>query len=352
VLELDGAAGGGQLLRTALSLAAFEGRAFRMTGIREDRPTSGLRPQHLACVEAAAALTDATVEGDAVGSATLAFEPTRPPEGDVTVDVGTAGSLALVFDTVLPLAVGIDAPVSVTASGGTDVKWAPTLDYLRRVKLPLLARYGLAADVVVERRGFYPVGGGRATLHIAPSSLRPLTVERRGGLVAAAHAVAGGGLDRDVAERALDRVHERLAPVVPVAETTAAVAATDCPGFVLLVSLRGGTRAGFDAVGERGVPAEDVADDAVEAARAWLDGPGAVDDHLADQLVVPLALAGGAVRVPRRTAHLRTNRGLVETFGYEFDVDDGDDGDDGDGDDGDDGGGVVLAAPSAPHDVA
>ncbi|WP_380674314.1 RNA 3'-terminal phosphate cyclase [Salinigranum sp. GCM10025319] len=167
-LDLDGSDGGGQLLRTALTLACLSERAFEMTGIRADRPTSGVRPQHLACVEAAATLTEATVEGDAVGSETLTFRPTRPPKGDTSVDVGTAGSVALVFDTVLPLAVGLDAPVSVTATGGTDVKWAPTFDYLRRVKLPLLARYGLAAAVDLHRRGFYPVGGGEATLHVAP----------------------------------------------------------------------------------------------------------------------------------------------------------------------------------------
>jgi RNA 3'-terminal phosphate cyclase (ATP) len=323
-LELDGAAGGGQLLRTALTLASLTGRPFEMTGVRADRPKPGLRPQHLACVEAAAALTDATVDGDAVGSETLSFAPTRPPAGDVAVDVGTAGSVALVFDTVVPLATGIDAPIAVTASGGTDVKWAPTLDYLRRVKLPLLARYGLAADVALRRRGFYPVGGGRATLHVAPSSLRPFAVESRGDLAASAHAVAAADLADDVSERALDRVRDRLS--LPVAETTATVAETDCPGFALLLSVAGATRAGFDALGERGVPAEDVADGAVDACEQWLDGPGVVDANLADQLVIPLALAGGSVRIPRLTAHVRTNRDLVATFGYDLAVDETTDG--------------------------
>lgn len=315
-LELDGADGGGQLLRTALTLSCLETRAFEMTGIRGDRPTPGLRPQHLACVEAAAALTDATVEGADVDSETLTFAPAHAPEGDVTVDVGTAGSVPLVFDTVAPLGAGIDQPISVTASGGTDVKWAPSLDFLREVKLPLLARAGLAAEIHLERRGFYPTGGGRATLHVAPSTLHPLAIESRGDLVASVHAVAATDLaDADVCERALERVRTRL--TVPVAEVTATYAETDCPGFALLLSVAGETRAGFDALGEKGVPAEDVADEVVDAFEQWLDGPGAVDEHLADQLVVPLALAGGVVSVPRVTPHLRTNLSLVDAFGYD-----------------------------------
>ena len=320
-LELDGSDGGGQLLRTALTLAALTGQGFEMTGVRGSRPEPGLRPQHLACVEAVAGLTDAAVAGGAVGSETLGFAPTRAPEGDVDVDVGTAGSVALVFDTVLPFAVAVDAPVTVTASGGTDVKWAPTLDFLRRVKLPLLARHGLAADVTVERRGFYPVGGGRATLCVAPSSLRPFALETRGTPVASAHAVAAAALADDVPGRALARLRERLS--VPLTGTTVTRAETDSPGFALLVSVASppsgagsGTRAGFDEVGERGVPAETVADSVVDAVHAWLDGTGVVDAFLADQLVVPLALGGGTVEVPRVTPHVRTSLELLEAFDY------------------------------------
>ena len=139
-VDVDGSEGGGQLLRTALTLSALTERPFEMTGIRANRPSPGLRPQHLACVETVAALTEADVSGASVESDRLAFTPKRPPNGSATVAVGTAGSVTLVFDTVLPLAVGIDAPLRVTASGGTDVKWAPPFDALRRVKLPLLAR--------------------------------------------------------------------------------------------------------------------------------------------------------------------------------------------------------------------
>jgi RNA 3'-terminal phosphate cyclase (ATP) len=317
-LDVDASDGGGQLLRSAVTLSCLTERPVELTGIRAERPTPGLRPQHVACVEAAGALTDATVDGCEVGSKRLTFEPTRPPAGDATVDVGTAGSVVLVFDTVVPLAVGLDGPISVTVSGGTDVAWAPPFESFRRVKLPLLARYGLAADVGLGRRGFYPAGGGRATLTVAPSTLQPLAVERRGDLVASVHAAASAGLaDSDVCARAVERVDERLS--LPVAETTASYASTDSPGFALVVSVAGATRAGFDALGERGVPAEDVADGVVADVHDWLDGSAAVDTRLGDQLVVPLALAGGVVRLPRVTNHVRTNLALVERFGFGID---------------------------------
>lgn len=321
-LELDGGDGGGQLLRTALSLSGRSGRAFEMTDIRAERPTTGLRPQHLACIETVQALTDADVDGATEGSERLGFEPRQRPQGAVTVETGTAGSIQLVFDTVLPLAATLDEPISITVTGGTDVKWAPTFDFFRRVKLPLLSRFGLAADVSLDSRGFYPVGGGRATLHLGPSTLRPITVETRGSLVASVHAVASTDLPDDVCDRALDRVRDRLS--LPIAETTAIRAETASPGFALLVALSGETRAGFDALGERGIPAETVADGVVDRVESWLSGAGAVDAYLGDQLVVPLALAGGSVWVPRVTNHVRTAVDLLGGFGFDVALEAGD----------------------------
>jgi RNA 3'-terminal phosphate cyclase (ATP) len=184
VIDLDSSDGGGQLVRTALSLSAVRGVPFRMERVRGDRPNPGLKRQHLACVEAVAALTDADVEGAAVGSETLRFEPTVRPGAatapdEVAVDVGTAGSVTLVADTLLPLATRIDGPVRADLTGGTDVRWSPSTDYLRRVKLPLLRSFGLDADVGVDRRGFYPAGGGTLDLRLRPSSLDPIELGTR-----------------------------------------------------------------------------------------------------------------------------------------------------------------------------
>ena len=315
-LAVDAADGGGQLLRTAVTLSCLTARPVELTGVRAARPNPGLRPQHVACVEAARALTGAAVTGCEEGAETLTFAPGDQPRGDVSVDVGSAGSIALVFDTVYPLAVALDAPSSVAVSGGTDVEWAPTFDWYRRVKLPLLARSGVAVDAALGRRGFYPAGGGRATLTVAPSSLQPLALGERGDVVATVHAVASDDLaDADVCARAVRRLRQRLS--LPTVEATTAYADTDSPGFALAVSVVGEGRAGFDALGERGVPAEEVADGDVDDVHGWLDGSGAVDAHLADQLVVPLALAGGVVRIPRLTSHVRTSLALVERFGVD-----------------------------------
>ncbi|WP_423751045.1 RNA 3'-terminal phosphate cyclase [Salinirarus marinus] len=328
MLEIDGSAGGGQLLRTALTLSVLDDRPFRIEDVRAERPNPGLRSQHLACVRAAARLADADVDGDEVGADTLAFRPDGLAATDVGVDVGTAGSVTLVFDTLLPVAVALSRPVSVTVTGGTDVKGAPPLDYYRRVKLPLLARFGLDADVTCARRGFYPAGGGEATLSLAPASLSRFDLTTRGDFDGVtAHSVASEALEkREVADRQASRAVALLDDAGIETESTVDYVSSDSPGSVLVLRATcGRTLAGFDALGERGRSSEEVAEGAVSALLSWRDGPGAVDSHLADQLLVPLALAGGRVRVPSVTPHVETNAAVIRAFGYDVAIEtDGD----------------------------
>lgn len=327
MLEIDGGDGGGQVVRTAVTLSALSGRAVTVEDVRGDRSTSGMRPQHVAAVEAAAALCSATVEGTTTGADALVFDPGPLRADDVAVDVGTAGSVPLVFDTVLPLATALTEPATVTATGGTDVEWSPPVDYLRRVKLPLLSMAGLEADLSVDGRGFYPVGGGEATLSLSPSSLDPISAVDRGPLRRLeVHSVATTDLaDAEVAERQAAAVAEGVDADAPIgAEATYAEA--DSPGsVVVLAAVYEGSRAGFGALGEAGKPAEQVASEAVEAFESFHAGPAAVDAHLADQLQVPLALAGGEVAAPRATPHVETNRAVVEAFGYDAGVEARDD---------------------------
>ncbi|MFB6123166.1 MAG: RNA 3'-terminal phosphate cyclase [Haloferacaceae archaeon] len=327
MLTVDGAAGGGQLLRTALALSVLDDRPFRIEDVRAERPNPGLRAQHLACVRAAARLTDADVDGDEVGAESLTFRPDGLVATDVSVDVGTAGSVTLVFDTLLPAATALSRPVSITATGGTDVKWAPPLDYYRRVKLPLLARFGLDADATCIRRGFYPAGGGEVTLSLAPASLSTLDLTSRGAFEGVTvHSVASESLEaREVADRQANRVVDLLDDRV-VAGSTVDYVPSDSPGSALVLRATcGRALAGFTALGERGRPSEEVAALAVSALRSWRDGPGVVDAHMADQLLVPLALAGGRVRVPTVTDHVETNAEVIRTFGYDVAIEaDGD----------------------------
>lgn len=327
MLELDGSDGGGQLLRTALSLSAVTGRPFRMENVRGERSESGLKPQHLAAVRAVADVTDATVAGDELGSETLSFAPDGLRAGDAFVDVETAGSAALVCDAVLPLAAALDEPLSLTVTGGTDVEWSPSADYLRRAKLPLLREFGLDADAEVRRRGFYPVGGGRLAVEVRPSDLARLRLRSRGPIRRVfVDAVATESLsDADVAARLRDAAVEELTaasgPNLDEDELDASaeyVTASSPGAVVTLVADCEGGRAGFVGLGKRGVPAESVAADAADAFASWRASDAPVDARMGDQLAVWTALAGGGVRVPAVTDHLRTNVEVIRRF--DFDV--------------------------------
>lgn len=330
MLTIDGEDGGGQVLRTALSLAVATDTPFEIENVRGGRPNTGLRPQHLAAVELAAALCDAEVTGDELESEELTFQPGDERRTSLEATIETAGSVALLFDTVLPIAAADGEPLRVTATGGTDVAWAPTIPTLQHVKLPLLARWGLDAEVVLERTGFYPAGGGEATLDVAPSSLSPsslsrIDLDRRGDLeVVEIHSKAAESLaEREVADRQADHATERLADAgYPVETHAVEYVPTDSPGSsILLRAVYDESLAGFDALGERGRPSEDVAEAAVDEFEAFHAGDAPVDSHLADQLMVYLALAGGRVRIPRVTDHVETNLAVLAAFGSDATVD-------------------------------
>ncbi|MFB6087169.1 MAG: RNA 3'-terminal phosphate cyclase [Haloarculaceae archaeon] len=325
MLEIDGAEGGGQILRTALALSMLDVEPVRIENVRGNRSSPGLKAQHLTAVETAAAICDADVEGTELESETIVFEPGDPSGGTYEAFIETAGSITLLFETLLPVATRLEEPLVVEAEGGTDVKWSPSLDYYRRVKLPLLRETGLAAAVEPHRRGFYPAGGGRATLRLWPSECSALELGDRGALGGMGiHSTASDGLaESEVAERQARAVREELdgADVdVPVVEREARYVDAPSPGSVVVASVEfEGGRAGFDALGERGKPAEDVAEEAAEQALSFIGGEAAVDAHLADQVLVFLALGGGRVRIPDVTNHVETNLAVLEQFDYGVD---------------------------------
>ena len=328
MLDIDGSMGGGQILRTALSLATITGEPIRITDIRGGRSTPGLRPQHLTAVRLLTDISGATVSDVEVESTELEFEPGEPSGGTYEVTIGTAGSLTLLFDAVLPVSTVVDRPLRVTAQGGTDVKWSPPFEFFRSVKLPLLRSLGLQAAVDLDRWGFYPAGGGSATLGIAPSALDPIDLADRGALRGArVYSKCSLSLaDRDVADRQSAAVTEQLrAADVSVIERVLSNAVSDSPGSAVVIRLDATDAvAGFDSLGERGKPAEDVGEEAAGKALQFIDGPGAVDRYLGDQLVVFLALAGGTVTVPSVTDHIANSLDLVEAFDLAVDiVDDG-----------------------------
>lgn len=314
--------GGGQVLRTALSLSILTGRAVSLTKIRARRAKPGLRAQHLKAVEAAAAVSHARVRGAAIGSDALVFEPQKIHAGFYSFDIGTAGSTSLVLQTILlPLAFA-RGPSSVVLTGGTHVPWSPCFHYLDRQWLPFLRRIGFRADFALEQAGFYPRGGGRIRATIDPlpwptPALAPLHVVDRGALLAVRGISAVAGLDRSIAERQRRRALDRLAGLrretaIEILDLSAASPGT----FLLLVAEFERSQACYCGLGARGKPAEQVADEAADGLFLLLAGDGAVDPWLADQLILPLALAAGEseLRTAAVTGHLLTVTRVVQSF--------------------------------------
>lgn len=326
MLEIDGSEGegGGQILRTSLGLSLVTGTPFRLHSIRARRDNPGLQRQHLAAVRAAADVGHADVKGAAIGSGVIVFKPAHVDPGSYVFFVGSAGSATLVLQTVLPALVTAPSRSTIVLEGGTHNPWAPPFDFLEKAFLPLLVRAGPAIDLKLARRGFYPAGGGRLEATIDPvPKLAPLDLSERGEVRAIRATAVVASLPRHVAERELKRVGERLDRVQPrVVEDRDARG----PGNALTIEIEcAHATEVFTAVGRKGLPAEQVADAACDEARAWLDSGVPVGGHLADQLLLPLALAGGGSFVTTEpTGHTRTNMEVIGRFlGTRFRVEPG-----------------------------
>ena len=322
VLHIDGSygEGGGQVIRTALALAAMTGKGIEISNIRAGREKPGLQPQHLTAVQLTADLCGARMDGAAPGSVGLRFEPQAPVcTGAYARNIGTAGALALVLQTaLLPLA-RAGAPSQVRLTGGTHVTHAPSLDYLEAVYCPALRRMGLQAGLQVSRAGFFPRGGGEVLLEVEPADLRPLDLAERGPLRKLTAIITTAGLPAHVAERGAAAVTEAIGKLGLRRQLT--VETRDLPSngpgaAVLLAAECAAGHAGFAALGARGLPMEQVAASACRDFATWWRTDAACDEHLADQLVLPAVLAGGESRwtTPAVTEHLRTVIWLVEQF--------------------------------------
>lgn len=315
-LELDGSEGegGGQVLRTALSLSMITGTPFRIDGIRGKRSKPGLLRQHLTAVQAAAAISGAEVQGAALGSQTLSFAPGPIRGGDYRFAIGTAGSCTLVLQTVLPALWFADTASNVLVSGGTHNRAAPPADFLIRCWLPLLQRMGVQQSISLQRHGFYPAGGGEVAAMVTPvAALQSLSLMARGErLTMRAEALVAGVAD-SVARRELERV---AAQMLDVAGVVRELPSREGPGNVLMLEVvHAGLTELFTGFGEKGVSAEMVADAAAREARHYLASAAAVGEHLADQLLLPMALAGsGSFTAVVASSHLLTNKLVIEKF--------------------------------------
>ena len=318
-LVLDGSAGegGGQILRTALTLAMATGTPFVLEKIRAGRKKPGLMRQHLTCVKAAALISDAELEGADIGSTRLVFRPKAVRAGEHTVDIGSAGAVSLVLQTVaLPLAVAAGAS-RITVRGGTHALWAPPFPFLAEAWLPLVRRAGANLDLDLRSPGFYPAGGGEVVMSTAGgATLAPLHLDeqRAVGLLELRAIVAQ--LPEGIARRELATAAELLTG--QKLTTTSETVRSPGPGNAMWLVARDegtGTTNVFSGIGDVGVAAEKIGEDVARAFLAWRASGASIEEHLADQVMLPIALAGaGSFTTNVLSLHARTNIEVIAAF--------------------------------------
>jgi RNA 3'-terminal phosphate cyclase (ATP) len=339
MLVIDGAygEGGGQILRTALTLATILSQPIRVENIRAGRKNPGLAAQHLAAVRATAMICDAELSGDKLGSTQLTFEPQSPPipglyEFDVAEarEGGSAGAATLVLQTIfLPLALAPESS-QVIIKGGTHVPWSPSFHYVRDVYLPIVSGLGLKASVTLSAWGWYPAGNGEIKLEIpgrteltgnlplsSETKREPGLWQERGSLKQIKGVAVASSLPAHIAQRMRDRAMNLLEQKdLPATIEPQRVRSVSPGAGIFLVAEYEFSRAGFGAIGRKGKPAERVTEEAVNDLLAFHQSRAVLDEHLTDQLILPMVLSGssGVLLAERLSKHTLTNIWVVEQF--------------------------------------
>lgn len=312
MLEIDGSygEGGGQLVRTAVALSAVTGKEIKVTNIRKNRPNPGLKQQHLKALETAARICEARISGLFPGSTELFFAPVEIKGGKYNIDIGTAGSITLFLQCIMPALPFAKEKVELTVKGGTDVAWSPTMDYLQHVTFRALERLGYKGSVTLKEHGYYPKGGGEVSAFFKPCKLQGFHFlkeeEEIRGISHASNLPAHVSLRQ--AEAASTRLMEAGYP--SQIETQSFEAFSTGSGITLWTGYTGGS-----ALGKRGLPAEKVGKSAADEIIPELRAGASVDTHLADQLIPYMAFAGNSSYTVRELSpHTATNIWVTEQF--------------------------------------
>jgi RNA 3'-terminal phosphate cyclase (ATP) len=362
MIEIDGSygEGGGQILRTALSLSCLFKQPFRISNIRKARKKPGLMPQHLTCVRAAQLLSNAEVIGDNKGSTELSFSPNEVKGGDFYFDIGTAGSTSLVLQTIIPSLLFLKEKTTITLKGGTHVPFSPSFHYLAYVFTPFLKMIGIDLQFTIDSYGFYPRGGGKVRADIFPTkNIKPLNILERGRILSLKGYSGVGNLPLSIAERQKSALLEKIYSsniVIPLQshlsngqyitqpplnkETHPPQSPLDkgglrgvCPvdiellnvstpgqgTFIFIQSESENSIAGFTSLGERGKRAEAVGEEAAMEFLRYYSTNAALDPHISDQIVLYLSLCKkeSVFTTSCITQHLLTNLWVIGLF-HEF----------------------------------
>ena len=313
ILSISGESGGGQLLRSSLSLALVTGQAFHMTKIRGKRPKPGLMRQHLTCVKAAAEVCAAEVEGAELGSVELVFRPGKIAGGDYCFAIGSGGSTTLVFQTLFPALLHAETPSTLRIEGGTHNPMAPPFEFIEQCFLPVLQSMGVEATVELERHGFMQAGGGVLKAAIHPiKKWKKLTLTERGEDLGRFGKVLNAHLPRSIVEREIDAANVVFPLPIKATEANDSIG----PGNAIMLGARFANVCEISTgIAQFGKSAEAVAIGAAKGLRGYLASTAPVSAHLADQLLLPMALARtGVFHTLSITNHTRTNLALIEQF--------------------------------------
>ncbi len=337
MITLDGTylEGGGQILRTALALSTITGKPFEIADIRKNRPEPGLKMQHLHCIKALQKLCDAKTADAFEGSESITFVPGKIKGGTINVDIGTAGSITLLLQSVLLPCLFAEKKTIMRITGGTDVRWSPSFDYFFNVLLPQLRKY---ADITVklEKRGFYPAGGGKVIVKIKPHGIMEKKeinlIKQKKVLGIRIYSIASLDLrEKEVSERQAKAARYYLNQLGCPMQIESSYAESPSTGSVITivanlgdeeVNLSNPMIMGADSLGEKGKTSEQVGEEAAKSLLQDLNSMACVDRFMGDQILPLLALFGGRVKIPEFTNHLLTNIYTIEKFlDIKFDID-------------------------------
>jgi len=312
MIEIDGSfgEGGGQIVRTAVSLSAVTGKLIKINQIRQKRPKPGLAPQHVQAISILTRICGAKISGVEPGSYEITFEPGRIKGGNYRIDIGTAGSVTLLMQCLLPAMIKADSPVKLEVRGGTDVQWSPTVDYFRYVFLPALNCFGAKIQLDIKQRGYYPKGLGSVLLEVIPSDLRTAHLNSQNGKI-----IEGISHCSNLPEHVAKRQAETAFGILSLDGFDPRIdfEVKNVPSTGSGITLWSGFK-GESALGKRGLKAEDVGRKAAEEMIKEMRSRSIVDIHLADQLIPYLALAGGSFTTREISKHTRTNIWTAKHF--------------------------------------